>query len=158
MLNKFILMLCLLLLFPSMSYAGGNSFNIKIHKIETLEPYKHIIHFKKLDKIGDIYSHYPLDNCQDITLTVNYKYQERFYKKVILFLDVLFNPNNHQENINALNDEINFLKQNINKTLITNDIEAFNHNTNDICQLYSKTLNINKDNPIHGLSVQFFVR
>lgn len=157
MLNKFILMLCLLLLFSPMSYAGGNPFNIKIHKIETLAPHKHIIHFKKLDKVGS-YNHYPLDNCENITLTVNYKYQERFYKKVILFLDVLFNPNNHQENINALNNEISFLKQNINKEFITNDIEAFNHNTNDICQLYSKTLSTNKDNPIHGLSVQFFVR
>lgn len=81
------IMLLLAIISTSVFYAGGDTFDIKINNIETISAHKHIIHFKKLQKNNNYID--SLDNCENIKLTINYKYKESKIRQVLLFFSVI---------------------------------------------------------------------
>lgn len=152
------IMLLLAIISTSVCYAGGDTFDIKINNIETISAHKHIIHFKKLQQNNNYID--SLDNCENIKLTINYKYKESKIRQVLLFFQLLFWHNEFNNGVKELNKHINHLKanhaQNPNSIYTTDDIEAFKHDTKNSCHIYSKYLEY--DYHAGKNQLRFFVR
>lgn len=154
-LAKLILTAFLLSITPTAN-AGGESFTIKIDNIETIEDYKHIIYFKKLDKVGQYAYSNPLNECETIKITVNYRYKESWFRRVELFFQLLFSDRTDYNNgVKKLNDNITILKNNLDKNYETDDIEAFKYNEDNHCELYTKTLEVYTKKPYFNAMADF---
>lgn len=148
-----------IILNTNIANAGGVGFTIKIDNIETINEHKHIIYFKKLDKVGDYAYSYPLDNCENIKIAVNYRYKESWFRSIELFFHLLFGDNTeYDKGVALLNKNINILKNNLDKSYETDDIEAFKFNSKNNCELYTKTLEVYQEKPYFNELADFELR
>lgn len=146
----------LMLLISHITNAGGYSFNIKIDGIKTINEHKHLIEFKTIDKIDNGAYAYPLNECKTVKIIVNYQYKESFLRRIELFFQLLFSDRtDYDKGVHLLNENIHILKTNLDKIYQTNNIEAFNENPHNPCELYTKTLEVFTKKPFYNEMADF---
>lgn len=155
--KTYLVLLILLISTSQMAYAGGYNFNIKITNIHSLSDDKHLIYFQKLEKIGYDDYPYPLDDCQNIKIIIDYKYKESWVRRIEQFFYLLFkDTSKFDEGVNNLKQNIELLKKYQHKTFNIDDIEAFNHNPNNHCELYTKTIDIPNSDELQNEDIPSF--
>lgn len=126
--------------------AGGDYHHIQITDIKTISKKEHHIIFKVLERENKDYmeyyrQHFPMYNCESVTLKIEYQEWE-WDDKISLFLGDLLTLN---ARVFSLNRTIKALKEKINdknQKFVLSDIEAFHYTPNSNCELLSKTLEL----------------
>lgn len=126
--------------------AGGDYHHIQITNIQTISKKEHHIIFKTLERENkddmEYYrQHFPMYNCESVTLKIEYQEWE-WDNKISLFIGDLFTLN---ARVFSLNSTINELKEKIkdkSQKFTLSDIEAFYYMPNNNCELLSKTLEL----------------
>lgn len=152
-----ILAICL---FSSLSFAGGDSYYIKINQIQTLANTNtsFILYLEKLSPEPNYQNTF--SGCKNIKITVDYKFKENKIRQFLLYIQALFGINSgFRQGVKQLNDNIaklhHQLTHNPNAIYKTHDIEAFYPDKNNKCHFYSKNLELYDDKKAY---IQFFVR
>ena len=131
-------LLLLALTISTYAHAGGIYFPINITDIQSVSKKEHHVYFSLVKNAWFDNFDYPLENCETVKLTIEYK-EWRIFDNIMLSIKNIFTFNH---GVKELNKNIDKLIQNQDNITILSDVEAFQYHPNNLCHIISKTLDI----------------